>query len=79
MSPLVRDVVLYNAKLWVASLAGALFVPLSLAALALDLVFGTTSQDDSLARRVLRTSAQLEASLDVHGELTDVSVVETAG
>ncbi|WP_412060156.1 hypothetical protein [Rubrivirga sp. IMCC45206] len=78
MPALVRDVALYNAKLWVASLAGALFVPLSLVALALDIVLQTTSDEDSLSRRVLRASAQLEASLDVHGELTDVSVVETA-
>ena len=68
MSPLVRDAALYNA----------VFVPLSLVALALDIVFRTTTEEDSLSRRVLRASAQLEASLDVHGELTDVSVVEAA-
>lgn len=78
MSPLVRDVALYNAKVWAASFAAAVFVPLSLVALALDIVFRTTTEEDSLSRRVLRASAQLEASLDVHGELTDVSVVEAA-
>ena len=58
--------------------SSAVFVPLSLVALALDIVFRTTTEEDSLSRRVLRASAQLEASLDVHGELTDVSVVEAA-
>ena len=51
----------------------AVFVPLSFAALALDLILRT---DDPLSARVLAASAQLEATLDIHGDLTDVSVVE---
>ena len=74
-SALVSTVVTYNAKVWVAGLAAALFVPLSLAALALDLIFGF---DESMAERVLHASAQVEAGLDLHGDRTDIRVTEPA-
>ncbi len=72
-SALVSAVCAYNAKVWIAGLAAAVFVPLSIAALVLDLVFGA---DHALSTRVLVASAQLEARLDVHGDLTDVRVVD---
>ncbi len=74
-SDLVSAVVTYNLKVWLAGLSAALFVPLSLVALVLDLV---VRPEDSLAQRVLVASARLEASLDVHGDLTDIRVAETA-
>lgn len=76
-SALARDVVTYNAKIWIAGLLAAIFVPLSLAALAVDLLLGMKT-DQSLSRRVLETSAQIEASLDIHGDLTDVRVAAKA-
>ena len=72
---LVTAVVTYNAKVWLAGLSAALFVPLSLAALAVDLV---VRPETSLAQRVLAASARLEASLDVHGDLTDIRVTKAA-
>lgn len=77
-SPLVADVVTYNLKVWAAGMAAAVFVPLSLAALALDLVTGRGGGPGSLARRVLAASARFEAALDLHGDLTDVRVTGTA-
>lgn len=71
---LVRDVVTYNVKVWLAGLAGALFVPLSLIALVLDVVSLRTGEPDALARRVLEASARFEAAVDVHGDLTEVRV-----
>ena len=64
----------YNLKLWMAGLGGALFVPLSLAALVMDVLFRRTRDPDGLARRVLRASAEFEATIDIHGSLTDVRV-----
>ena len=63
----------YNIKLWVASLAGALFIPLSLAALAVDILTRNTLAT-GLSGRVLRASAEFEAAIDVHGNLTDIRV-----
>ncbi|PAP79146.1 hypothetical protein B1759_12385 [Rubrivirga sp. SAORIC476] len=77
-SALISDVVTYNARVWLAGLAATLLVPLSFAALAVDLLTGTADDPDGLARRVLRMSATLEAKLDVHGDLTDVRVTEQA-
>lgn len=77
-SPLVSDVVSYNVKVWFAGLAATVFVPLSLAALLLDLVTGRGGDPDGLARRVLAASARFEAALDVHGDLTDVRVTRAA-
>ena len=68
----VSEVLAYNAKLWAAGLGGALFVPLSLAALVLDVVSRRTRSADALSRRVLRASARFEAALDLHGPLADV-------
>lgn len=73
-SSLVSDVVTYNLKVWIAGFAVTLFVPLSLVGLALDVVLQRTDEARSLSRRVLRASAQFEAVLDVHGDLTDVRV-----
>ena len=75
-SALVSEVVTYTLKVWLAGFAAALFVPLSLAGLALDVLLGQTGEGASLARRVLRMSAHVEAVLDVHGPLTDVRVTE---
>ena len=72
---LVTAVVTYNAKVWLAGLGAALFVPLWLVALAVDLV---VRPETSLAQRVLAASARLEASLDVHGDLTDIRVTKAA-
>jgi hypothetical protein len=77
-SSLLADVITYNLKVWAAGLAAAVFVPLSLAGLVVDLVFGTTDAPESLARRVLAASARFEAALDVHGDLTDVRVTGDA-
>ena len=66
-------VLTYNLKLWLAGLAAALFVPLSLAALAVDLL-ARHDLADGLSGRVLRASAELEATIDVHGDLTDIRV-----
>lgn len=77
-SPLVSDVVLYNVKVWFAGLAATVFVPLSLAALVLDLVTGRSGHPASLARRLLAASARFEAALDIHGDLTDVRVTRAA-
>lgn len=70
---LVSAVLAYNLKVWIAGLAAALFVPLSLVALAVDLLLRPA---DALSARVLAASARMEAVLDVHGALTDVRVVE---
>lgn len=61
----------YAIKVWLAGFAAALFVPLSLAALVVDVL---TRQDleTGLSGRVLRASAEVEAALDVHGDLTDI-------
>lgn len=75
---LISDVVTYNLKVWLAGFAAALFVPLSLVGLVLDLALGRADDAHSLARRVLRASARLEAALDVHGDLTDVRVTGKA-
>ncbi len=77
-SSAVTDVVVYNLKVWVAGLAAAVFVPLSIVALVVDVLFGSASSPDKLSRRVLRASARFEAALDIHGDLTDVRVRETA-
>lgn len=74
-SSLVSAVVTYNAKVWLGGLAAALFVPLSIVALILDLV---VTPDIPLSSRVLAASARLEAHLDIHGDLTDVRVVDVA-
>ena len=71
---LISSVVTYNLRLWLAGLAAALLVPLSCAALLIDLVAGRP--DDGLTRRLLRFSAELEALIDVHGDLTDVRVTD---
>ena len=68
----VSEVLAYNVKLWAAGLGAALFVPLSLVALVLDVVSLRTQSPDALSRRVLRASARFEAALDLHGPLTDV-------
>lgn len=73
---LVSDVVLYNLKVWLAGLAVTVFVPLSLAALVLDVVRGATEPPESLSRRVLALSARFEAWVDVHGDLTDVRTTD---
>ena len=70
----VSEVLAYNVRLWAAGLAAALFVPLSLVALVLDVVTGRTRSADALSRRVLRASARFEAALDLHGPLTDIRV-----
>lgn len=69
-------VITYNLKLWLAGFAAALFVPLSLAALAVDLLTGR-SLAEGLSGRVLRASAELEAAIDVHGDLTDIRVLSS--
>ncbi|MEM1116098.1 MAG: hypothetical protein AAF845_17490 [Bacteroidota bacterium] len=76
-SALVSDVVTYNLKIWIAGFAAALFVPLSIAAVVLDLVL-RTDDEASYARRVLQASARFEAAIDIHGPLTDVRVTEEA-
>lgn len=75
---LVSDVVTYNLKIWIAGLAAAVFVPLSLVALVVDVLLVRSDGPDQLSRRVLRASARFEAALDIHGDLTDVRVTETA-
>ena len=77
-SSAITDVVVYNLKVWVAGMAAAVFVPLSLVALVVDVLLGSSNTPDRLSRRVLRASARFEAALDVHGDLTDVRVTETA-
>ena len=72
-SALVTTVLSYTLKVWVGGLAAALLVPLSLAALAVDLVVPSA---DPLSERVLALSAQIEVALDVHGHRTDVRIVE---
>lgn len=69
----VSPVLSYVVKVWIGGLAAAVFVPLSLAALAVDVV---VPSDDPLSGRVLDASARFEASLDVHGARTDIRVVE---
>ena len=78
-SSAVADVLAYNVKVWIAGFAATVFVPLSIVALVLDLVFRQTSSPDSLARGVLRISARFEAFIDIHGDLTDVRVTEDGG
>ena len=75
----VTDVLAYNVKVWIAGFAATVFVPLSIVALVLDLLFRQTSSPDSLARGVLRISARFEAFIDIHGDLTDVRVTEHDG
>lgn len=69
----IAPVVTYNLKLWLASLTAALFIPLSIAALVVD-VLTRRSLSEGLSGRVLRASAQMEAAIDVHGDLTDIRV-----
>ncbi|MEO0558249.1 MAG: hypothetical protein AAF170_08710 [Bacteroidota bacterium] len=73
----IAPVLTYNLKLWLASLTAALFIPLSVVALVLDLVT-RRSLSDGLSGRVLRASAQMEAAIDVHGDLTDIQVRDDA-
>jgi len=73
-SALISAVVTYNLRLWLAGLSAAVLVPLSGVALILDLLTGQT--EDGLARKVLAASARMEAVIDVHGDLTDVRVIE---
>ncbi len=77
-SALLSDVVTYNLKVWLAGLSAAALVPLSIGALVLDFATGRADAPDAFARRVLRLSAHIEAAIDVHGDLTDVRVVEDA-
>jgi hypothetical protein len=77
-SSLVSDVVTYNAKVWLAGIAATLFVPLSLVALALDVIARRTGEPDAFARRVLEASARFEEAIDIHGDLTDVRVTQRA-
>ncbi len=77
-SSAVTEVIVYNAKVWIAGFAATVFVPLSLAALVIDVLFGSATEPDRLSRRVLRMSARFEALIDIHGDLTDVRVTETA-
>ena len=72
-SSLVSAVISYNARVWLAGFAAALFVPLSWAALAVDLL---VRPDAPLSTRVLAASARMEATLDVHGDLADVRLAE---
>lgn len=69
----ISAVVTYNLKLWLASLGAALFIPLSITALVVD-VLTRRSLADGLSGRVLRASAEMEAAIDVHGNLTDIRV-----
>ena len=73
---LVSDVVSYNLKLWLAGLAAAVFVPLSVVAVVLDLLLRRGDGPEALSRTVLRASARFEAAIDIHGPLTDVRVAE---
>jgi len=66
-------VLTYNLKLWMAGFTATLFIPLSLAALVVDLLTRSTLSQ-GLSGRVLRASAELEAAIDVHGDLTDIRV-----
>lgn len=75
-SPIV-PVVTYNLKLWLASLSAAVFIPLSIAALVIDLLL-RRSITTGLSGRVLRASAEMEAAIDVHGDLTDIRVRDDA-
>ncbi len=72
-SALVTTVLSYNLKVWLSGLAAVVLVPLSLAALAVDLVVPSA---DPLSERVLSLSAQIEATLDIHGHRTDIRLVE---
>ena len=72
-SRLTSSVVSYALKVWIAGFAAAVLVPLSLAGLVIDLFTGRT-EADSVARRVLAASARFEAALDVHDDLTEVTV-----
>ena len=72
-SSLVSAVVSYSVRVWMAGLAVALFVPMSWAALAVDVALGL---DDPLSARVLDASARLEAALDVHGGRTRIEVAD---
>ena len=77
-TPLVSDVVTYNLKVWIAGIAAAVFVPLSIAAVVLDLLFQRTGRPDAYARQILRASARFEAAIDIHGALTDVRMADEA-
>ena len=66
--------VTYLTKVWMAGLGAALFVPLALAAAGVDLLLG---QRGGVLDRVLDASAQLEATLDVHGARTRIRVVRS--
>ncbi|GAB5534523.1 MAG: hypothetical protein Rubg2KO_07720 [Rubricoccaceae bacterium] len=66
-------VLTYNLKLWLAGFAATLFIPLSLAAMIVDLLT-RSPYAEGLSGRVLRASAELEAAIDVHGDLTDIRV-----
>ena len=78
MASLVSNVVTYNAKVWIAGLLAALFVPLPLCALVVELLTKSTEDTGALSQRVLRASANAEAWLDIHGQLTDVRVTDPA-
>lgn len=74
-SALASSVLSYAVKVWIGGLIAAVFVPLSLAALAVDVIL---MSEDPLSERVLDASARVEAALDIHGDRTDIRVVETA-
>ena len=69
---LVSSVFFYVVKVWLAGVAAAVFVPLSVAALVVDLLVRPA---EPLSDRVLAASARLEAAVDVHGHRTDIRVV----
>ena len=77
MSSPASAVTAYALKVWIAGLSAAVFVPLSIAAAVLDTLLGR-SLHTGLAGRVLRASAELEATLDLHGELTDIRLRDDA-
>lgn len=72
-SETVRDLVTYVLRVWLAGLAAAVFVPVAVAAAALDLLAGR-GRADGLLGRVLDASASAEAALDVHGARTEITL-----
>lgn len=65
----------YLVKVWMAGLGAALFVPLAVAAAALDVLSGA-APEKGLLDGVLGTSARLEAWIDVHGAKTHITVAD---
>lgn len=68
---LVRDLIVFQVKLWLDGLKDLVLAPLSLAALAIDLLRGASSSDKMQFYRVLHLGERYDRWLNLYGAYTD--------